>query len=172
MPKVTLNPTLRSISGKMGDVVFRTNRKTGRTTISKAPDMTKVKWSKAQKVLRRRFKAVYQERHDPTGWVGGLLGAGEEEAQASLGSGRLRSLPRHRPGPQQVISGHGHMTQEEAKRMSPLPVLFLTYLLRVPFVFFEDCLSGDHFKNHSLVIPVDFFQSGILRSHLQEISVI
>jgi ATP-dependent Clp protease adapter protein ClpS len=56
MPKVILHPTLRGLSGKMGDVVFRTNRRTGRTTISKVPDMTKVKWSKAQKAQRRRFK--------------------------------------------------------------------------------------------------------------------
>ena len=40
----------------MGDVVFRYNRKTGKTSISKVPDMTKVKWSKAQKAQRRRFK--------------------------------------------------------------------------------------------------------------------
>ena len=56
MPKVTLHPTLRSLSGKMGDVVFRTNRKTGTTTMSKVPDMTQVKWTKAQKAQRRRFK--------------------------------------------------------------------------------------------------------------------
>ena len=56
MPKVILHPTIRSLSGKMGDVVFRTNRKTGTTTMSKVPDMTKVKWSKAQKAQRRRFK--------------------------------------------------------------------------------------------------------------------
>jgi ATP-dependent Clp protease adapter protein ClpS len=56
MPKVTLHPTIRGLSGKMGDVVFRTNRKTGTTTMSKVPDMTKVKWSKAQKAHRRRFK--------------------------------------------------------------------------------------------------------------------
>lgn len=58
MPKVTLHPTLRALSGKMGDVVFRTNRTTGKTTLSKAPDMSKVKWSKAQKAHRRRFKAA------------------------------------------------------------------------------------------------------------------
>ena len=40
----------------MGDVVFRYNKKTGKTSISKRPDMTKVKWSKAQKEQRRRLK--------------------------------------------------------------------------------------------------------------------
>lgn len=34
------------------------------------------------------------------------------------------------------------------------------------------CLAWDHFEDHGLVIAIDFFQSGILRSHLQEISVI
>ena len=56
MPKVILHPTIRSLSGKMGDVVFRTNKKTGTTTMSKVPDLTKVKWSKAQKAQHRRFK--------------------------------------------------------------------------------------------------------------------
>ena len=56
MPKVTLHPTIRNLSGKMGHVVFRTNRKTGTPTISKVHDMTKVKWSKAQKAQRRSFK--------------------------------------------------------------------------------------------------------------------
>ena len=56
MPKVTLPPTIRGLSGKMGNVVFRYNKKTGKTSISKIPDLTKVKWSKAQKAHRRRFK--------------------------------------------------------------------------------------------------------------------
>ena len=56
MPRVTLHPSIKSLSGKMGDVVFRYNKKTGKTSISKAPDMTRVKWSKAQKAHRRRFK--------------------------------------------------------------------------------------------------------------------
>jgi hypothetical protein len=56
MPKVKLHPSIEGLSGKMGDVVFRYNRKTGKTSISKVPDMTKVKWSKAQKAHRRHFK--------------------------------------------------------------------------------------------------------------------
>ena len=56
MAKAELHPTIQSLSGKMGDVVFRYNKKTGKTSISKIPDMTKVKWSKAQKAHRRRFK--------------------------------------------------------------------------------------------------------------------
>ena len=56
MPKVILNPSIEGLSGKMGDVVFRYNKKTGKTSTSKVPDMSKVKWSKAQKAQRRRFK--------------------------------------------------------------------------------------------------------------------
>jgi hypothetical protein len=60
MPKVTPHPTIRGLSGKMGDVVFRTNKKTGTITMSKIPDMSKVKWSKAQKAHRRRFKKAVE----------------------------------------------------------------------------------------------------------------
>ena len=56
MPNVILNPAIEGLSGKMGDVVFRYNKKTGKTSTSKIPDMSKVKWSKAQKAQRRRFK--------------------------------------------------------------------------------------------------------------------
>jgi hypothetical protein len=56
MAKANLHPTIKGLSGRMGDVVFRYNKKTGKTSISKVPDMTKVKWSKAQKAQRRRFK--------------------------------------------------------------------------------------------------------------------
>ena len=56
MTKATLHPTIEGLSGRMGDVVFRYNRKTGKTSISKIPDMTNVKWSKAQKAQRWRFK--------------------------------------------------------------------------------------------------------------------
>lgn len=56
MPKVTLHPTLRGLSGKMGNVVFRTNKRTGTTSMSRLPDMSNVKWSPAQKSHRQRFK--------------------------------------------------------------------------------------------------------------------
>jgi hypothetical protein len=56
MAKVILNPAIDGLSGRMGDVVYRYNKKTGETSTSKIPDMTRVKWSKAQKAQRRRFK--------------------------------------------------------------------------------------------------------------------
>ena len=49
MAKADLHPTIHVLSGKMGDVVFRYNKTTRKTSISKVPDMTNVKRSKAQK---------------------------------------------------------------------------------------------------------------------------
>jgi hypothetical protein len=73
MAKAELHATIESLSGKMGDVVFRYNRRTGKTSISKVPDMTKVKWSKAQKAQRRRFrkavKYVQSLKTKPAVWA-------------------------------------------------------------------------------------------------------
>ncbi len=55
MPKVVLNPAIREIRGKLGGMVFRLSH-TGELIVTKAPDMSKVKWSKAQKAHRQRFK--------------------------------------------------------------------------------------------------------------------
>jgi hypothetical protein len=41
--------------GKFGDFVLRRSRN-GKTTLSKVPDMSQVKWSKAQQEHRQRFK--------------------------------------------------------------------------------------------------------------------
>lgn len=72
MPKVDLHPTITGLSGKMGDIVFRYNRKTGKTSISKVPDMTRVKWSKAQRAQRRRFRQAVAYAHtvkaNPEAW--------------------------------------------------------------------------------------------------------
>ena len=55
MAKVTLHPTIQRIQGKMGDMVFRLSY-TGKMSVTKVPDMSNVKWSKAQKAHRQRFK--------------------------------------------------------------------------------------------------------------------
>jgi len=55
MAKIILNPIIRQAQGKMGNIVFRRSH-TGEMTITKLPDMSKVKWSKAQKAHRQRFK--------------------------------------------------------------------------------------------------------------------
>jgi hypothetical protein len=55
MPKVRLHPLIEQIQGTMYDVVFKLSP-TGEQIISKRPDMSNVKWSKAQKEQRQRFK--------------------------------------------------------------------------------------------------------------------
>jgi hypothetical protein len=54
MVKVILNPGIRRMSDKMGDWTYRWTH--GKQTVMKTPDMSKVKWSKAQKANRERFK--------------------------------------------------------------------------------------------------------------------
>ncbi|CAG1002295.1 hypothetical protein ANAEL_03059 [Anaerolineales bacterium] len=55
MAKIILNPMIQGAQGKMGNVVFRRSH-TGEMTLIKLADMSHVKWSKAQKAHRQRFK--------------------------------------------------------------------------------------------------------------------
>lgn len=55
MAKITLNPMIDDLSGKIGQFVLR-RAPSGKLILSKAPDMSRVKWSKAQKENRQRFK--------------------------------------------------------------------------------------------------------------------
>ena len=55
MAKVTLSPLIKELRGTMGDVVFRVSH-TGQQQMMKRPDMSNVKWSKAQEEHRQRFK--------------------------------------------------------------------------------------------------------------------
>src|SRR5690349_7870833 len=55
MPKVRLPAFIEEIHGTMYGVVFKRSPK-GNTIVTKIPDMSKVKWSKAQKAQRQRFK--------------------------------------------------------------------------------------------------------------------
>ena|SRR5688572_95734 len=55
MPRVRLYPLVEEIHGTMYDVVFKRSPK-GNMIVTKRPDMTRVKWSKAQKAHRARFK--------------------------------------------------------------------------------------------------------------------
>ncbi|WKZ37614.1 MAG: hypothetical protein QY332_06665 [Anaerolineales bacterium] len=55
MAKITLHPMVRRIQGKLGGAVFRRSH-TGEMTLVKLPDMSNVKWSRAQKAHRQRFK--------------------------------------------------------------------------------------------------------------------
>jgi hypothetical protein len=55
MAKVKLDPLFAGISGKIGNVVFKKSAN-GDVIVSKCPDMSRVKWSEAQKAHRQRFK--------------------------------------------------------------------------------------------------------------------
>jgi len=55
MAKVILPPWIKGIKGRLNDVVFRQSP-SGETIISKAPDMSAVAWSPAQKEHRLRLK--------------------------------------------------------------------------------------------------------------------
>ena len=55
MAKVTLDPIIKEMHGKTGNLVFRRSRKGDIYAIKRA-DMSKVKWSKAQQEHRQRFK--------------------------------------------------------------------------------------------------------------------
>jgi hypothetical protein len=57
MAKVQLNPAIKEIRGKIGDLVFRLAHN-GQLSLIASPDMTRVKWSPAQKEHRKRFKAA------------------------------------------------------------------------------------------------------------------
>ena len=57
MAKITFVDGIIDIRGKLGNVVFK-RAHTGEIIISKHPDMSNVKWSKAQKDHRKRFKAA------------------------------------------------------------------------------------------------------------------
>ncbi len=75
--KVILDPMIEELRGAMEDFVYRT-APNGKVYLSKRPDMSNVKWSKAQKASRQRFqeaskyakaamadpqvRAVYEER--------------------------------------------------------------------------------------------------------------
>ena len=54
MTRVRLHPPVKSMSGKMGIYTYRMMY--GKQTLMKTPDMSNVKWSKAQKANRERFR--------------------------------------------------------------------------------------------------------------------
>ena len=54
MVKVRLHAPVKSMSGKMGIYTYRVMY--GKQTLMKTPDMSKVKWTKAQTESRERFR--------------------------------------------------------------------------------------------------------------------
>jgi hypothetical protein len=61
MVKVILQSGLRELRGKMGAWTYR--RMYGKQTIMNTPDMSKVKWSKAQQANRERFAEAIHYAH-------------------------------------------------------------------------------------------------------------
>ena len=55
MPKVRFKEMVVEIQGTMYDVVFKKSSR-GRSIVTKKPDMSGVKWSKAQKANRKRMR--------------------------------------------------------------------------------------------------------------------
>ncbi len=62
MAKITVSSMFSDLYGKIGGFVFRRSRK-GKTILSRRPNMSRVKWSPAQKAHRRRFKAAVAYAH-------------------------------------------------------------------------------------------------------------
>ena len=61
MAKVELDPPFKRIKGKIGKLSYRWMH--GQQTVMKTPDMSKVKWSEAQKANRQRFaEAIHYAR--------------------------------------------------------------------------------------------------------------
>src|SRR5437867_1055308 len=59
MPKLQLDPALTSLRGSLGNLVYKHYRKDKRgLVVSRKPDMSKVKWSSAQRAHRQRMKAA------------------------------------------------------------------------------------------------------------------
>ena len=54
MPRVRLSPVVEEIHGTLYDVVFKKSPK-GNMIVTKRPDMSRVKWSNAQKKQRQRM---------------------------------------------------------------------------------------------------------------------
>lgn len=61
MAKVKLNPALQQVRGQLAGFVYRVRY--GEQTISKPPDMSKVKWSAAQVEHRQKFRRAVAYAH-------------------------------------------------------------------------------------------------------------
>jgi len=62
MPRVRLAPFVEEIHGTLNGLVFKKSPK-GNTILTKLPDMSKVKWSKAQKDHRKRMAKANDYAH-------------------------------------------------------------------------------------------------------------
>jgi hypothetical protein len=58
MAKVSFNPLLKWFRGRIGDLVFR-RAHNGKVSVYPSPDMSRVKWSQAQKDHRQHMKEAF-----------------------------------------------------------------------------------------------------------------
>ena len=63
MAKIEFEFPVKGIRGKMFEGMVIKLSSQGKLIVSKRPDMTKVKWSKAQKAHRQRFKLAVAYAH-------------------------------------------------------------------------------------------------------------
>ena len=61
MVKVRLHAPVKDMSGKMGIYTYRVMR--GKQTLMKTPDLSGVKWTKAQEASRARFREAIHYAH-------------------------------------------------------------------------------------------------------------
>lgn len=59
MPKVRFDPIIKWFTGRLGDLVYR-RAHNGTVSVYLSPDMTRVKWSKAQKTHRQRMGEAFR----------------------------------------------------------------------------------------------------------------
>ena len=59
MAIVVLNPMIKSVHGRLGNLVFR-RTPNGKMSVIKLADMSNVQWSEAQQRHRRQFKAAIE----------------------------------------------------------------------------------------------------------------
>ena len=55
MAKIKLSSLFEELSGRLGGMIFKRTA-VGKSYMSRVPNMSRVKWSKAQKAHRKRFK--------------------------------------------------------------------------------------------------------------------
>jgi hypothetical protein len=88
MPKVKLHPIFAEIHGTLfEDMVFKRSPQ-GEIIVTKKPDMSRVRWSKAQKENRQRFKQA-------SAYARAALADPQVRAEYERRAKRLKKRPRN-----------------------------------------------------------------------------
>lgn len=62
MAKIKLSTLFTELYGRVGGLVFKRSRR-GKTIIARSPNMSRVRWSQAQKAHRQRFREAVTYAH-------------------------------------------------------------------------------------------------------------